>query len=86
MTDSQQIKEMLLRAPDGQIAHSLFPLIQQWDTPPRAIQILEVLDQSARYALASDFAMGVLDKLLQIAIETENTTYEAVVEDATWRK
>lgn len=78
-------KEMLLSAPDGQIAHSLFPLIEQWDDEPTSLQILEVIDKSIYSALASSFVLKVLNIFLEQALERESKTLEDLVPLATWR-
>lgn len=80
------LKELLLVAPDHQLDASVKPLIEKWDEEPTSIQILQVLDDCAYAALASGFIMSLLESLLKEAIQRENTTYEAVVAKATWRK
>jgi len=79
------IKKQLLTAPDSQLDESMFPLIEKWNDEPTALQILEVLDYCVRYSLASGFVITLLEQILDIAIKQENTTYELVVENATWR-
>jgi hypothetical protein len=81
------LKEMLLKAPDGQLDHCTFPLIQTWPDKgmPPAIKILELLDQCVHGGLASGFTINLLEIVLNTAIMEENTTYEEVVKQATWR-
>jgi hypothetical protein len=79
------VKKELLSAPDSQLDASVFPLIEKWNDEPTALQILEVLDHCVYGALASGFVMKLLEQMLSIAIKKENTTYEKVVENATWR-
>ena len=80
------MKELLLQAPDGQLADSIKPMIQKWDEPePTALQVLEVLDHCVFSALASEFGMKVLNILYEQAIERENTTKAGVAERAVWR-
>jgi hypothetical protein len=81
----KELKELLLQAPDGQLDSSLHPLIQAWDEEPTSLQVLEVLDQAVYAGLVSDFVLSVLNYMLEIAIAREKTTYEAVVQQATWR-
>lgn len=78
-------KEMLLTAPDGQLDHSLFATIEQWDDEPTGLQVLEVLDKSIHCALASSFVIKVLNIFLDQALERENKTLEDLVPLATWR-
>lgn len=81
----RDMRGMIQMAPDGQIAHSLRPKMEKLDDVPKAIQILELLDDCVYYALASEFGMMVLNKMLEAAINLENTTYAEVVSKATWR-
>ena len=80
-----ELKQMLLTAPDGQLDASMFPLIEKWNDEPTALQILEVLDHCVYSALASGFVMVLLESMLDIAMKQENTTHEQLVENATWR-
>ena len=80
-----QLTELLLDAPDGQLDESAKAIIRKWPYQPTALNVLEVLDNCARYALASDFTMSVLHILLDTRIEEEQTTLEEVVKHATWR-
>jgi len=65
------MKEMLLTASDRQLDKAMFPLIQKWDSPPKAIQILEVADRCACFALASDFMMVIFNMELEVALKRE---------------
>jgi hypothetical protein len=76
----------LLQAPATQLDDVVKPKIEKWDDPPTALQVLEVLDIVVYDALASSFVVKVLEVVLDMAIKRENTTYEAVVAQATWRK
>lgn len=80
-----ELKELLLQAPDGQLDKVVKPLIEKWSEPPKALEVLEVLDQCVRGGLASPFAMLVIENIMNEAIKTENTKYEEVVKQATWR-
>lgn len=80
-----EFKTLLLSAPDGQLDACMRPYIEKWDTPARAIQILEVLDLCIYGALASDFAVRLLQMLYDEALSTEKTTHEEVVKLAVWR-
>ena len=82
----EEIAAELLKAPDHWLDAKMKPYIQKWDKPPKALQVLEVLDYCVHGALASGMIVYVLELLLKNALEQEGTTYEAVVEKATWRK
>ena len=82
---SQEIIAELLKAPDSQLDAKMKPLIEAWDKPPKALQVLEVLDYCVNGSLASTFMMRILEMLLGAAIKREETTYEAVVSQASWR-
>ena len=53
---------------------------------PTAAEMLRTLDDGAFGAGASDFCMRIMNHMLKLAIDLEDTTYEKVVEAATWRK
>jgi hypothetical protein len=84
-TQKQSLKEMLLEAPDSQMDASVKPKINLWSDPPKAIEILEVLDDIVRYSLGSTFTVQLFQMMLNKATEEEKTTYEEVVKQAHWR-
>ena len=79
------IKALLLEAPDNQIDPAVLNVIRTWSEPQTALNVLEALDTAVYCGGASEFAMQALNALLAIAIKTENTTFESVVQRATWR-
>lgn len=79
------IKKLLLEAPDGQLDACVFPLIEKWDEPATAIQILEVLDKVIYAALGSGFVVTLLQTLYDEARKREGKTDVEVVALATWR-
>jgi DNA-binding transcriptional ArsR family regulator len=81
----QNIKAMLLQAPDSQLDHSMFPLIEKWDEEPTSLQILEVLDQCIFAALASGFTVTVLQAMLNQTLVKEKQTLDDILPQATWR-
>lgn len=81
----EDMKALLLSAPDGQLDEQMKPLIKKWDTPAKAIQILEVLDHCVHASLASGFTVRLLQMLYDAALTNEKTTHEEVVKLATWR-
>lgn len=70
---------------DRQIDASMHPLLKKWDEPPKAIQVLEVLDQCIHGSLASGFVVTVLQAEYDQALVREATTHEVIVLGATWR-
>lgn len=82
----EDLKKLLLSAPDGQLDACMKPLIEKWDTPPKAVQVLEVLDQCIFASLASGFTVRLLQMLYDASLTNEKTTNDEVVKLATWRK
>lgn len=78
-------KDILLEAPDSQLDSHALPMIQEWNEPPTALQVLKVLDFSVRYAWGSNIVMKLLNFEYRSALTRENTTNEEVVKLATWR-
>lgn len=76
----------LLEAPDSHLDSSMKPYIEKWHNPPRALEVLEVLDYCTFSALASTFMMQVLNILLEEAFKNENTTLTEITPHAVWRK
>ena len=81
----KDLVDALKSAPDLQLDSRMQPYIAKWGDPPKAIQVLEVLDYCVHGALASGIVMRILEMILDDAIKAEGTTYEAVVAQATWR-
>ena len=83
---TNDLKSILLDAPDTQLDASMVAMVRQWSDPPSALQVLEVLDHCIHGALAS----GVVIRLLQWCYverrDAEGVTHEALVPLATWRK
>ena len=79
------MRDKLLTAPEGQIDPAVLKIIERWDSPGTAANVLETLDCAVYCGGASEFVMQVLHILLERAIISEKTTYDAVVKNATWR-
>jgi hypothetical protein len=79
------MKDLLLQAPDSQIDAQLKNLIGKWSEPPKSIEVLESLDHCVRYSSGSDFVVSVLRAILEQSMKVENTDYDTVVSQATWR-
>jgi hypothetical protein len=80
-----ELSGILLTAPDHWLDHKMRPLIQKWEDPPKAIQILEVLDHCIHGALAAGAVVALLQVCYREALDREGTTHEAVLPLATWR-
>jgi hypothetical protein len=80
------MKEILLQAPDNQLDASMHPLISKWSDPPKAIEILEVLDKCIFGSLASGIIVSFLQIIYNDACKSENISNEDVVKLATWRE
>jgi hypothetical protein len=81
---SSSVISLLCEAPDSQLDASMKPLIEKWSTPPKAIEILEILDQCIHGALASGFVITLLTCGYEDACKAEKTTHDEVVKQATW--
>ena len=84
--DYGMIKEHFLRAPETQIGVHTMSTIQEWDDSPTALQILKSIDWAIHGSDCTTFVIRTLEIYLDKAIEKEQTTYEDVVKQATWRK
>lgn len=81
----ESLRDILLAAPNDQLDHSLFPLIEKWEEPPTALQVLEVVDKCIHCALASGFALSALQEVYRLRLKAEGKTHEELVPFATWR-
>lgn len=79
------LKQVLLTAPESQLDPSMFPLIEKWDDPPRAIQLLEAIDKCIYSSLSSGFVLTGMQLAYKRACENEGVTHEELVPSATWR-
>lgn len=86
MEQEQDVRTLLFAASDNQLDSTMKPLIRKWDNPPKAIQILEVLDYCVYGSLASGFMVTVLEFMLDDALKREGTTQDKLAIRATWRK
>jgi hypothetical protein len=85
MSLSEGLQKALLSAPDSQLDDSMVEKVKEWSTPPKAIQILEVLDHCVRGSLASEVIVKALQMAYEDTCKKEGTTHEEVVKLATWR-
>jgi hypothetical protein len=80
-----ELTQICLTAPEHWLDATMRPLVQKWDDPPKAIQILEVLDHCIHGALAAGVVVTLLQVGYQEALDREGTIHEAVLPLATWR-
>lgn len=78
--------EALLAGSDRQLDERMKPLIRAWDDPPKAAQVLQVLDLCIHGALASGFVVKVLEILYDEARRRESATHGDVAAHASWRR
>lgn len=79
------LKELLLKAPNSQIDDNAKSKVREWKLPLTALQILRVLDFCAEGSNASDFVMSMLNGHMFRLIKEENTTFDEICKQATWR-
>lgn len=80
-----EILDLLLKAPDSQLDESMFELIKQFSSPPKALELLEVIDKCVCDSLASGFVLTLLEAFYMDALEAEGKIHEEVIKDAIWR-
>jgi hypothetical protein len=80
-----ELGDLLLGSSNTQLDALMKPLVRKWSDPPKAIEILEVLDYCIRGSLASGFIVATLQVVYDSALKTEGTTHEALLPLATWR-
>jgi len=80
------MKEIFLEAPDIQLDASMKPLVEKWSTPPKAIEILEVLDWCIFGSLASGLIVTLLQNMYAEAVIKEKVSHEELGRLAVWRK
>lgn len=79
--------EQFKQASERELSPSLVEEMERWGTPPKALEILYLLDMNAYFALSSGFVTKILIMLYDEAVASEGTTDEAVREEAQkrWR-
>lgn len=79
------LKKIILEAPDTQLDAAVKATVQEWSDEPTAIQILKSIDFAVYGGGASGFCMTLFESLLSVALETEGIDYETAVAGAVWR-
>ncbi len=64
-----EVLDLLLKAPDSQIAKPIIEMINKWSKPPKEKEISDTLEEIFYSGGASSFAIGVLELLLRKAQE-----------------
>lgn len=78
-------KQIMLLAPDTQLDSCMKPLIEKWSDPPKAIEILEVLDRCIFSSLCTGFVVTVLEHQYKVALNAEGLTEKEITVQARWR-
>ena len=81
-----ELKDLLMSAPDAHVDAALKQLVVMWDDPPSALQLLKTLDSAIFASLASGVAVVAMQCAYDEALKREGTTHERLVESATWRE
>lgn len=81
-----QLQKQLLAMTDSSLDASMKPLIEKWNAPATALEILEVLDKCIFSSLAAGDVIAGLQILYRRALEREGVTHEETIDQATWRK
>lgn len=81
----KELVEVLLESPDSQLDASMKPLLRKWSDPPKAVEVLEVVDYCIHGSLGSGFIVATLQSLYDIRCKAEGTTHDEVAKLATWR-
>ena len=81
-----ELKQLLLDAPEDQIDAGARQLIATWSEPPKALEIFRTLDECVYGAMASGFVVQVLETMLVVQSKEENLTRAQLEELAIWRE
>lgn len=84
----QQLKEfkmLFLTAPNEQVDDTLKDRIRDWNTVPKAIEVLQGLDYAVMYSLASEYSVSIFQIALKVALENEQVTIQDILPQAWWR-
>lgn len=81
-----ELKQLLLDAPEDQIDAGARQSIATWSEPPKALEIFRTLDECVYGAMASGFVVQVLETMLVVQSKEENLTRAQLEELAIWRE
>jgi hypothetical protein len=77
--------ELVTHAPAGICEPSIVERLRRMPFPPRALDLLHVLDDVVYGGLACDRFVEALDAIVHDVAEEEGTTFEELERRATWR-
>ena len=80
-----ELKQLLLDAPEDQIDAGARQSIATWSEPPKALEIFRTLDECVYGAMTSGFVVQVLETMLVVQSKEENLTRAQLEELAIWR-
>lgn len=83
--DTSALVKLLLQSSDYALDGQLKALIRGWSNPPKAIEVLEVVDLGIHGARATGIVIASLQALYDQQCAAECTSHEEVVKRATWR-
>ena len=81
-----ELKQLLLDAPEDQIDAGVRQSIATWSEPPKALEIFRTLDECVYGAMTSGFVVQVLETMLVVQSKEENLTRAQLEELAIWRE
>ena len=81
-----ELKQLLLDAPEDQIDAGARQSIATWSEPPKALEIFRTLAECVYGALTSGFVVQVLETMLVVQSKEENLTRAQLEELAIWRE
>ena len=81
-----ELKQLLLDAPEDQIDAGARQSIATWSEPPKALEIFRTLDECVYSAMTSGFVVQVLETMLVVQSKEENLTRAQLEELAIWRE
>ena len=81
-----ELKQLLLDAPEDQIDAGARQSIATWSEPPKALEIFRTLDECVYGAMASGFVVQVLETMLVVQSKEDNLTRAQLEELAIWRE
>ena len=81
-----ELKQLLLDAPEDQIDAGARQSIATWSEPPKALEIFRTLDECVYGAMTSGFVVQVLETMLVVQSKEENLTRAQLEELAVWRE
>ena len=81
-----ELKQLLIDAPEDQIDAGARQSIATWSEPPKALEIFRTLDECVYGAMTSGFVVQVLETMLVVQSKEENLTRAQLEELAIWRE